>query len=69
MGVMHAGQEARGKISDRHYGDTELSLSLSHTSTHTLRPFDLLPETVKCAAGSNIEVIFQEWNCCCCLSA
>jgi len=29
VGVMHAGQEARGKISDRHYGDTELS----HTST------------------------------------
>lgn len=34
VGVMHAGQEARGKISDRHYGDTELPLThLNHFVT------------------------------------
>lgn len=33
MGVMHSGQEARGKISDRHYGDTELGFSLSRSHT------------------------------------
>lgn len=53
MGVMHAGQEARGKISDRHYGDTELSLS------HTLERFDLLPETENRAVGANQETVFQ----------
>lgn len=41
VGVMHAGQEARGKISDRLYGDSQLCLS------HTLEPFDSLPDKTK----------------------
>lgn len=61
MGVMHSGQEARGKISDRHYGDIDSrTRSLSHT--HTLEPFHLLPETVKCPAESNLDIIFQSYE-------
>ena len=60
VGVMHAGQEARGKISDRHYGDTELSDTHTHTHKHLnhlicyLRQGNVLQH--------QIEIMFQRYN-------